>query len=49
MSRLTTMSPEAIRAMFSPEADSDLLFLLTIYDPANDTTVVTKLSKITVR
>lgn len=43
MSRLTTMSPEAIRAMFSPEADSDLLFLLTIYDPVNDSTVVTRI------
>lgn len=44
MSRLTTMSPEAIRAIFSPEADSDLLFLLTIYDPSNPSTVVARLS-----
>jgi len=44
MSRLTTMSPEAIRAIFSPEADSDLLFLLTIYDPDDSTTVVARLS-----
>jgi len=44
MSRLTTMSPEAIRAIFSPEADSDLLFLLTIYDPTNSSTVVARLS-----
>ena len=44
MSRLTTMSPEAIRAIFSPEADSDLLFLLTVYDPADGTTVVTRLA-----
>lgn len=44
MSRLTTMSPEAIRAVFSPEADSDLLFLLTVYDPADGTTVVTRLA-----
>jgi hypothetical protein len=44
MSRLTTMSPEAIRAIFSPEADSDLLFLLTIYDPVNPNTVVTRLA-----
>lgn len=43
MSRLTTMSPEAIRAIFSPEADSDLLFLLTIYDPANPATVVARI------
>ena len=33
MSRLTSMSPEAIRAVFSPDMDSELIFLLTIYDP----------------
>ena len=44
MSRLTTMSPEAIRAVFSPEADSDLLFLLTVYDPTDGTTVITRLA-----
>lgn len=33
MSRLTTMSADALRAVFSPEADSDLYTLLTIYDP----------------
>jgi hypothetical protein len=33
MSRLTSMSPEAIRAVFSTDMDSDLIFLLTIYDP----------------
>jgi hypothetical protein len=43
MSRLTTMSPDAIRAIFSPEADSDLLFLLTIYDPVNPNTVVARI------
>ena len=31
MSRLTSMSAEAIRAIFSPEADTDILMLLTIY------------------
>ncbi len=36
MSRLTTMSLDAIRAVFSPEADSDLIFLLTVYDPEYD-------------
>lgn len=36
MSRLTTMSLDAIRAVFSPEADSDLIFLLTVYDPDYD-------------
>lgn len=43
MSRLTTMSPEAIRAIFSPEADSDLLFLLTVYSPDNPETVVARI------
>lgn len=44
MSRLTSMSQEAIRAVFSPDADSDLIFLLTIYDPADGTTVVARLA-----
>lgn len=44
MSRLSTMSPEAIRSVFSPEADADLLMLLTIYDPNNSTTVVARLA-----
>lgn len=30
MSRLATMSPAALRAMFSPDADDDLIALLTI-------------------
>lgn len=34
MSRLTSMSPEAIRTIFSPDADSDLFMLVTIYDPS---------------
>lgn len=44
MSRLTTMSPDAIRAVFSPDADSDLIFLLTIYDPLNPSQVVARLA-----
>ena len=44
MSRLTTMSPDAIRAIFSPDSDSDLIFLLTIYDPANPTQVIARLA-----
>lgn len=44
MSRLGTMSPAAIRAVFSPEADSDLYMLLTIYDPADGVTVVARLA-----
>lgn len=38
------MSPEAIRAVFSPEADADLYMLLTIYDPNNPATVIARLS-----
>lgn len=44
MSRLTSMSPEALRAVFSPEADTDLIFLLTIYDPINPNTVLARLA-----
>lgn len=33
MSRLSTLSPAAIRAMFSPDSDAALITLLTIYDP----------------
>ena len=44
MSRLTTMSPAALRAVFSPDADADLFFLLTIYDPQNPSQVVARLS-----
>lgn len=39
MSRLTSMSPEAIRTVFSPDADSDLYMLLTIYDENNQPTI----------
>lgn len=38
------MSPAALRAVFSPDADSDLYFLLTVYNPANDSEVVARLS-----
>lgn len=40
MSRLTRLSPEAIRAMFSSESDQTLIMLLTIYDPADESQVV---------
>jgi hypothetical protein len=33
MSRLSTMSPAAIKAVFSPESDSSLIVLLTLYLP----------------
>lgn len=44
MSRLTTLSAEALRTIFSPEADADLMFLLTIYSPEDDTTPVLRLA-----
>ena len=34
MSRLSTLSPSAIKAMFSSETDEALIMLLSIYDPA---------------
>lgn len=43
MSRLSTMSAAALRAVFSPESDSDLILLLTIYDPLNPGTVLYRL------
>ena len=43
MSRLTSMHAAAIRSIFSPDADSELFMLLTIYDPADPTTVVMRL------
>jgi len=33
MSRLSTLSPSAVKAMFSSETDEALIMLLTIYDP----------------
>jgi hypothetical protein len=35
MSRLVTLSPQAIKAMFSTETDEQLITLLTIQNPAN--------------
>lgn len=42
MSRL--MSAAALKAVFSPDADDDLITLLTIYDPINPNTVVARLA-----
>ena len=39
MSRLTTMSPEAIKQLFSPDADSTLVCLMTVYDTDGVTAV----------
>lgn len=44
MSRLTTLSPEAIRAVFSTESDADLILLLSIYDPNDPNTVSVRLA-----
>jgi hypothetical protein len=44
MSRLTSMSPAALKAVFSPDADDDLITLLTIYDPLNEAIVVARLA-----
>lgn len=43
MSRLTSMSANAIRAVFSPDSDSDLIVLVTIYDPVTPTTVLARI------
>lgn len=43
MSRLNTMSPAAIKAVFSTESTDDLILLLTIYDPDNSQIVVARL------
>lgn len=40
MSRLTSMSPEALRAVFSPEMDADLITLITISDYDDSGTVI---------
>lgn len=44
MSRLSSLSPEALKAVFSPESDSDLLTLVTIYDPVITTKIIARLS-----
>lgn len=44
MSRLSTMSQAAIAALFSPDAQSTLVTLLTIYDPNDDTTVLLRIA-----
>ena len=43
MSRLTSMSPEALKAIFSPETDTNLITTVTIYDPDNVNNVVLRL------
>lgn len=43
MSRLSSMSPAALRAVFSPESSDDLIILVTIYNPANHSQVLYRL------
>jgi hypothetical protein len=38
------MSPNALKAVFSPDADDDLIILLTIYNPLNEAEVIARLS-----
>lgn len=40
MSRLSTMSAAALRAVFSPEAEDSLIILITIYNPSNHSEVL---------
>lgn len=40
MSRLSSMSPAAIRAMFSPDSSETLIMLVTIYDEDGTTPVI---------
>ena len=40
MSRLTSMSPAALKAVFSPESDANLIMLITIYNPSNSSQVL---------
>lgn len=44
MSRLSTLSASAIRAMFSSETDENLIMLLTIYDPDAPNTPIFRLA-----
>ncbi len=44
MSRLTSMSPNALKAVFSPDSDDDLIILLTIYNPENESEVIFRLA-----
>lgn len=39
MSRLSTLSASAIRAMFSSETDENIIMLITIYSPSNQSQV----------
>lgn len=38
------MSPSALKAVFSPDSDDDLIILLTIYNPANESEVIARIA-----
>lgn len=38
------MSPNALKAVFSPDSDDDLIILLTVYDPNNESNVIARLA-----
>lgn len=38
------MSPNALKAVFSPDSDDDLIILLTIYNPTNESEVLYRLA-----
>ena len=44
MSRLSTLTASAIKAMFSSETDERLIMLITIYDPSNPSVPVVRLA-----
>lgn len=44
MSRLSTLSAAAIRAMFSSETDENIIMLITIYDPDSESTAAFRLA-----
>lgn len=44
MSRLTTMSANALQAVFAQETDNDLILLVTVYDPLNPSEIVLQIA-----
>lgn len=44
MSRLSTLSPTALKAMFSPESSDTLIMLFTLYDDSGDVTKTIRLA-----
>lgn len=44
MSRLTSIRPEAIKALYSPDSDDTLITLITIYDPEDESEPVVRIA-----